>query len=296
MSKKIEGKISFAGLLEGRLAGKPGLEARLQAWVREAADAGLAFDLKIDGDMFSLMPGSGLVEARVLGPEPHEALARALTSLMQSLPAECRAEAFSTLRSTEIRPGCEVQGVYVLADGGRVEARTRDVDATTSPRVQPATFARRARMALVAVLMVGVVIGIASLFVDWGAVLGRLANEVAPLGRDEVSVDLSRFSPWLELESHEVQRGSRAVTLVVRMKAGVPGGPYTSEPVPPDLPSRFAWEALYNGYVRAEIFSRTGEFLGCTDIRVPIRPEEPTARLVVTVPRDPRPARIVLRP
>jgi hypothetical protein len=53
-------------------------------------------------------------------------------------------------------------------------------------------------------------------------------------------------------------------------------------------------DALARGYLRAEIFGEDGTFLGFTDIRVAELRVKSKITIEVRVPRDPRPARIVL--
>jgi hypothetical protein len=53
-------------------------------------------------------------------------------------------------------------------------------------------------------------------------------------------------------------------------------------------------DALARGYVRAEIFGEDGKFLGFTDVRVAELRVKTKITVEVRVPRDPRPARIVL--
>lgn len=297
MSGGREGTIVFDGLIEGRVPADPDGERKVREWVSFAEKAGLSFQIQVEGDSFGLLASRTPVDAKALGPDPAARVTEALTQLVKALPVADRAEVFSTLRSVETRPGQEVQTVYVVAGGGRVESRERVVEAETLPPEPPVTTKEKVKVALIGLVVLVGVVGITSLFVDWRSVFSGLWHRVAPLSEEKVVVDGARFSDWLTVESKRVEGESRVVVVKVRRTARFPGASGSPADAPPaDVEKRLAWEAVLRGWLRAEVFDEKGRFVSHDDVRVAGLKDAETVDLRIAVPRDPRPARIALVP
>jgi len=133
MSEKVEGTVVLDGLIEGKLPDEPGAEEVLRQWLDFAASLKLKFNLEMDGNSFSILADDKPIPAEDLGPRPEERIADALGQLVKAVAAQQGRRVFSTLRSTEYLPGCEVQTIYGLGPDGTVQRSERTLQAETTP-------------------------------------------------------------------------------------------------------------------------------------------------------------------
>ena len=298
MSQKTEGTLELDGLVEGRLGPDPSATQRLEEWTRVAQGMGLRFDLEVEGNGFSLLAATEPVRAAALGGDPTSQIRHVLEQLAQAFGEVERAQLFSTLRSTEYTPGRETQTVYVLKPDGSVDAQQRTLEARTTPPPEAPRPKDLLKAAGVSLLVLAALFGITSFFVDWGGMLKSVWRKVVPLEVADVEVDGTRFAEFLRVEGKERGAGSKSVVLTLARTDAYPldddavAAALARSPLP--FERRLALEALARGYVRVEIFDERGRFLGFRDVRVHALRTNEKARVEVPVPRDPRPARLVL--
>lgn len=290
---RVEGTFSVSGLLEGRLGGAD--PAGIRAWVDQQREVGLHFALEVEGASFSLLPSSVPVRAAALRPDPGVRLEAALTELLATLPAAARGETYSTLHSIEVRPDQEVQCVYAVSPAGTVRREERIRVVATKPPTPPPSPRTLGLRALAAVGILAIVVALSSLFVDWPSALRGLWHQVSALKSENLAIDAGDFAPYLVVERHDIGRESRSVVLALRRG---PRWPATldAEPTAATWRERLAKDAVGRGVVRAEIFDAAGAYVASADVRIAGLHADETVKVVVPLPRDPRPARIVFRP
>jgi hypothetical protein len=297
MSEKIEGTFRLDGLLKGPLPALPAAEARMREWVVFARSGGLNFSLNVEGGAFDLMPDEAAVPAERVGVRPHETAAETLGQFIGLfLPAQ-RAALSCSLRSIEYRHGCEVQAVYLIAPDGRVDPRSRTVDADTSPPPAPSLERRRkVRLALIGLAAAAAILAIA-----WPLGLNRVAADLwadfAPLAPGEMAIDAAAFDGFFTAEVKSVARGNRSVEVVLHrgprypMTAGDIDKLYAAAA---SVPQRLAVDTLARGYATCEMFSAEGQFQGfkiariqelaekdMVLVRIDIQPNPPTRKIVI---------------
>lgn len=291
----VEGTFRVEGLLEGRL-GTPATAERIGAWAAEQAAAALHFALEVDGATFSLLPSREPVRAAALRPDPGQRLEDALRALLTALPADVRGETYSTLHSIEVRPGQLVRCVYAVTPAGEVRREERIVAATTQPPPSPPSPRALALRALAGLGVLAVLFGLSSFFVNWGDTFRGFWHQVSPLSPDDVKVEASAFDGHFAVTKVVVGRESRS--LVVTLTRG-PRFPVTLDRAPDASATwreALAAQAAARGWVRAEIFDGKGELVATGDVRVAGLRGAETIEVVVPVPREPRPTRVVLVP
>ena len=296
MAEKIEGMIVLDGLIEGPVPDVEDGESRLKDWVRYARSAGLHFSLEIEGDGFSLLAENAPLAVADLGEAPAENITDALQRLLDEFPPPQRANVLSTVRSTEYRPGEEVQTVYAIGPGGRFESRQRVLDAETARPPEPVSRRDRIRLALAGLLAAAVVLLILSFFFSFGDAIRGMINRFDPYNPEEAEVDASAYADFLEVSKKEV-KGEKLI-LRVKRKESCPKSEEDYEALfsDPELGyrRRLAAEALAKGYIRAELFDKEGKFLAGLWSRVAALREKDEIELAVPVSRDPRLGKVVL--
>ncbi len=296
MNERLEGTLVLDGLIEGKLPDRPDAKALLGEWIAAAAGAKLRFHLEIDGESFNLLADKRPIEAAELGPAPADAIAEALGELLKIFPPGAPGEVLSTLRSVEFRPGREVQTLYAVGAGGRIEARQRTVDAKTTPRPEPMTGRQKLRLALVGVLVALLVLAVSAIFVDYRALFGRIFEQIAPFDAEAVAVNAPAFGGYFAVEKKASARGGSALVLTLKRGKDFPtkAADYDRllKRAGESLPDRLAVEALARGYVRCECFDKKGKFLDWSVHRVSGLRKNETIELTLTFARDRRPGRV----
>ena len=300
MAPRIEGTFLLDGLIEGQLPADPAAPDRLRSWVAAVAHLGLEVQLELEGGSFSLLADESQGRVSKIGPQPAERIRELVDQLAQSFPDRAAAALFSTLRSVEIRPGSEVQTVYVIRPDGTVEAPERVVDAATAPPPEAASARDWVKVGAVSLVLLAALFGITSLFVDWRASAESLWNKVVPFDAAEIEL-VSAFEPYLQVAERERALGGKVLRLTLERTDAFPrddealqrayeqaAGSPTAE--------RLVLDALARGYVRVEIFGEDETCLGFHDVRVAELRQREQVVVDVRVPRDPRPARIHLVP
>lgn len=298
MSEKLEGTVSLDGLVEGPLPDDPGIEDGLEGWKRAVEPLGLSFHLEIRGGTFSLLPPPRPVPAGPLGAAPHEGIRQALDRLLGLLPAGSRGRVFSTLRSAEYRKGEEVQTLYLIDAQGAVQARSRVVEAATTPAPSSLPLPARMRRAAVGLVAALAILGVTSLFVDLRGLFGEVADALRPADAGRIPVDADAFRAFFTVEGKRIGSGGGSLVLTLRRTAGHPRTDadlsQAIERAGRSLPGRLALEAIASGYVRCELFDAEGRFAGFTLERVKGLRDRETIEVAVPLPERRRIGRIAV--
>jgi len=300
VAPRIEGTFGLEGLIEGRLPPDPEAAKRLRDWVDAVAQLGLEVQLEVEGGSFSFLAGDSRVLASTLGPRPAERVRDLVEQLARSFDDPAAAGLFSTLRSVEVRPGAEIQTVYAIHADGSVEAPEREVEAVTTPPAAPTSARDWVKVAAVSVVLLAALLGITSFFVDWKAAAESLWNKVVPLDVSELEIT-SDFDLFFGVVAREGAGGGAVVKLTLERTDAFPRDDdalrRAYEQAGHASPrERLILDALGRGYVRAEIFGEDGSFLAFHEVRVAALAEDERIVVDVSLPRDPRPARIRLVP
>jgi hypothetical protein len=298
VSEKTEGTFVVDGLLEGKIPPEEDFLERLQDWIRLLGTVGVRLNLEAEGDTFNLLANHVTVPTARLGPQPADRIREALEDLVRVFPDPGASEIFSTLRSVEYAPGEEIQTVYLVRPDGSVEAPQRTLDARTAPPEPPATPKERVRVVLGGLALLAIVFGISSLFIDYRSFFRGLWHRVAPLDVEQIEVDPGPFVRYFSLEEKERGSGSKTVVLTLAPTAEHPRNDDQIEAAVvaagEALERRLALEALARGYIRFEVYGEAGQLLRATFLDVRGLRDQERIEVEVPVPRDPRPARIVL--
>ena len=187
--EKIEGTIVLDGLVQGRLPlGDDQVPRQLHEWVQFVGGMGVRFTLEIRDAAFNLLPDNRATSVKPLGDPPEHALEQALTQLAEVFTGPERAELFSTLRSSEFRPGEEVQTVYTIIEG-RPRIQSRTLPAQTTPPEEPLSIKERVKLGAIGAVFALLLLGIALLFPGVRAMFGQVAEIVKPLDTAELKID-----------------------------------------------------------------------------------------------------------
>ncbi len=297
MTEHVEGTLLLDGLVEGRLPGELEFQDKLREWVSFAAKLGPSFSLDLSGDTFSLLPDESPLLASRLGALPDEGLRQLLTNLTQAFPEGFPPGLTSTLRSSEFRPGEEVQTVFRFRPDGTVETHQRSVEAKTIAPREPMSRQRLAITILSVALVSLALLGVFSIFFDVAEVTRSLVSAVSPLDPALVEVDAGEFSDLVIVEEPRSGSHPQELVLVLRRGDGYPVDLKSYEKALQDsgtLGKRLAVEALARGYVRLEMFDGEGAFVGFSEQRVRLLSRNERVELRVLLPRAPKVAKIQL--
>lgn len=297
---RVEGSFLLDGLIEGQLPGDAETPERLREWAGAMKRLGLDVQLELDGGSFSLLANESRSQASRVGPQPAAQIRDLVEQLVGCFPDPTAAALFSTLRSVEIRPGVEVQTVYVVRPDGSVEAPERVLDASTAPPPKPPTAREWVKVGLVSLVLLAALFGVTSLFVDWRGAVESMWNRVVPFDASEVEI-VSAFDPYFRVVERERAGGGKVLRLTLERTKAFPKDDdairrafvQLADVSPTD---QQVLSALGRGYVRVEIFDENEKFLGFHDVRIAGLRKNEKIEIDVRVPLDPRPASIHLIP
>ncbi len=299
MTRNIEGTVQLDGLIEGRRpADGESIDPRLREWVEFARQSGVRFSLDIDGSAFSVLPDSSPLAADDLGPDPAETIRQLLDSLLQVFTPPQRSGVFSTLRSSEFQPGREVQTIYAIGAGGKIECQQRTVDARTTAPDTPLALKDKIKLAAVGVLAAAVVIGISAIWVPYGQLFSRTVNQLSPVEVSRIETDLGHFAPYLQVASMQTRTADRRLYLVVEIQR-TPAYPATDAALQAawrqagdNLHERLTLEALARGQLSIDQYDTVGKYIGRVTLRITGFDDQGAAQLDVPISRKRRPGRI----
>lgn len=295
MSERVEGTFTLDGLLEGRLGDEGFGAAELRSWAARAGDRGLHFSVEVEGNVFSVLGVRRAVSTADLGDEPSRAVAGALEDLLDEMPPDTRAGAMSTLRSIEYRKGEQVQTLYVLTPAG-LDVRQRRIDAETVSPAPPMTGKQKLRLALTGLGVAALALLVSSVFVDYRALLGRVADSMTPVSADDIAVDVGPFATSFSVDKKAIAKGSRALVLTLKRGEGFPLSDQDIQKrcdEAKDVRARLTAEALARGYVRCECFDKEGKYLYSALVRVAGLRKKTRLEIALGLPKEgPRVAKV----
>jgi len=298
----IEGTVEFDGLIEGRLPADFGheIEPKLRQWAAFARQAGVTFTLEIDGATFSLLVDSQPIAAEALGADPAATVKDLLEQLLKVFPPPHRTGVFSTLRSSEFRPGTEVQTIYAVAPPGRIEIQERQVDAETRPPDAPLTTGERLKLGAIGLLVAALVLLAGSWVIDYGALWNQVRNTVRPIETENIEVRTGPFKPLLSVTAMETGtvRGRFCLILTVEPAADFPATEAALNErwqAAETLQEKLAIEALARGYVRIEQYDEAGRLIAASEAPLAGLGEGKAFTLPVPITRKTRPAVVRFR-
>ena len=177
--------------------------------------------------------------------------------------------AFSTIRCEEFHPGMAVQTLLSINSEGKLEKTEREVDIET--RLARPEFAFGSfRKAIVPVLLLSLVGGVISIFfVDYPKLFADARDQVVPLTKEEVTLDLSKLENVLVVEVTEVDRKQSA--LILKVTRG-PGWEKAFSSLPSDSmktwPTFLLHEAIHRGRLNYDLFGKEQKLLASGAFRL----------------------------
>ncbi len=299
MSEKIEGTIVLSGLVEGRLPGEEVGQAELRDWVNFVRKSGLLFELEIDGNAFSLMPNESPIDAQKLAPDAAQTIAEAFDQLLKLFPPNAPSLPFSTLRSVEYTRGKETQTLYAVQGDRTVDYQQRTVDAVTTAPEAPLSTKERLKLAGMGLVAAVAVLGITSLFVDYGVLWQRLRSAVTPIDVEAVEVDATVFAPYITVQSITKKKGGGGLVVSLQRTAAYPRNDAAVDAMASQKDLTFtehmALQAIARGYIRCELYDEKGKYINASMLRVHALRRVAILEVKIPISASIRPARIVLR-
>lgn len=274
MNERIEGTIALDGLIEGKLPPEGELPEKLNEWVRFAGSVGLNFTLEIEGNSFSVLADPKPIDASKLAPDAGETVRECVDQLVQAFPAPQRPNLFSTLRSSEWRPGREVQAIYAIGPDGRVQITERTVDMQTVAPAAPLSLLQRVKLGMIGVAIAAVVIFASTFVIDYGPILDGLRNATEKVSPENTAIDHGPFEPYLRITdaSTRVKNRQRYLDLVLERTDQYPTTPEALQALDTaagdDLFRRLTVEALARGQLTVELYNDKPKLLSHHTVRI----------------------------
>ena len=266
MSDKLEGTFELDGLLQGKVLDAEELLARMRGWAEFCrTQSGLKFSVDVHGDIFEVLPDNRPMDVPTNRP-PSDVVQAALEDLLSGLTPPQRAGVQSTIRSSEYRPGQEVQTLYVAQQDGTIKADQRTVKAQTTARPQPLTLRQKLIAGGAALAIVAAILAIGALFLPYGEWFGRLTGRGGYLDAERTRLDPGPFAQYMTLENLRPMRGGGAGQVTLKR---TPKFPLTDEKLgelltalpPAALRDRLAVESIARGYLRVELVDESGKVI-----------------------------------
>lgn len=303
VTRNIEGTVTFDGLLEGRIPAESAhdIEPKLREWVTFARQGGVKFTLEIDGATFSLLADTQPVPVTAFGGEdPATAVKQLLDQLMNVFAPPHRTGVFSTLRSSEFRPGKQVQTIYAVVPPGRIEIQERQVDAETHPPDEPLSTKERVKLGVTGVLIAVLIVAVSSLFIDYGGMLSQFRNTIAPIDTQKIVVDTGAYESLFTVEEVRTDTVQRRLCLMLTLKP-VEDFPKTDAALDSrwqaakSLHDKLAIEAVARGYLRVEQYNDEGKLIAAADLPLHGLAEAEQVEVPIPITRKTRPAVVKFR-
>jgi len=269
--EKTQGMILLDGLIEGRLSGDAAVETKLEKWVEFARTLGLKFNLDMSGSAFSVLPDNHPAPISRLGTSPEDAIRQTIEQLIGVLPEQDRASVFSTLRSAEYRTGEEVQSVYVIEAGGKVQVQSRSIAAKTIAPPKPVSTKERVKLALIGLFLALAIFGILMLFPPVREKFAEFIGSIKPVTVESVTITTTPFGDLIKATPKEFSAGARVLIITLERGKDYP----TTEALLEEayakadtLAKKLALEAIAKGYVRVELIDVEGNIFAEGEFRI----------------------------
>lgn len=294
----LAGTYRLDGMLQGPLGPAGPADSDLVAWTAAAKAGGLHFHLALEGNSFSIVADPAAHKTSALPAADLAAhLAGALENLIGLLPETSRAGAFSTVRSEEFRPGSAVQTLYVIRPSGAVAAEQRVVETNTTPAPPEITPKSLRRAALPALLLLMAGLFASSFFIDYRKIFSNARDQIAPLAKEEITLDASALGGCVEVELTGIVPARD--TLVLQMKRG----PQWNEAIASmpasgstDWPVFLARQAVHQRRLRVDFLNKEGKTVGSGEISLESLHQRDDVEVAVVARLAERLAKVVVRP
>lgn len=220
MAAPIEGTYTLDGMLQGKIpeSAHESMTGNLREWAKSATESGFPFSLDVDGGQFSLLCGSQRQQITGAGVVVTDTLRDSLNALIESFPPEGRAQLFSTVRSSEIVKGAEVQGLYLIGQDGLIRVQTREVERETTAPEAPLSGKDKLKLGLIVAAVLVVFLGVSSLFVDFKKMFGGVKERLTVLKVEAIDFRPELYEDYVvvTLESLDRRKGG----VLVKIKRG----------------------------------------------------------------------------
>lgn len=274
MSERIEGTFFLDGLVQGKLPPSPDALVSLREWVDAASSAGVRFHLEMEGPSFNLLADNKPATVATLGPAGTEAIAEKLQDLLNLHPPGVAIAMVSTVRSTEYRPGLQVQVAYAFGPDGQVHTREVLTPVSTQPPEPPLTGRQRVRYVLVGLAIAAAALAISALWVDYGQILGNIRDRITPVDVEQIEIDLGRYAGYFEIVARRQETSQDKSSWLVLTLKRTDKFPITDSDADnlftaaATVQERLAAQALARGYIPCELFGDGEDPLGQFQLRV----------------------------
>ncbi|KKK83038.1 hypothetical protein LCGC14_2797400, partial [marine sediment metagenome] len=172
------------------------------------------------------------------------------------------------------------------------------IEDETAETPRPMSRTEKIRLGLMGLTAAAVIFAVSSVFVDYRGLFERIAEGVTTLDPKALKLEADTFAEYFVVEVKAVANGGRILILTLKRTKDFPLDDAACERLlgrkEQSLSARLAVEALARGYVRCEYFDKKGKFLGFTSQRISGLRKAETIELPLPIPREPRPARIVV--
>jgi hypothetical protein len=203
--KKIEKTVIIEGSIQGKFTDSFDTKS-VKEWVAFAAETGLKFSFEDEGTGFSIYADPKPVEVESVKGLTSEVLKQMIESLVKIGAVGLS----STIRSTEIKHGFEVQSVYLVSPAGEVVVQQRDVDVDTEEVIKaaPLTLKHRIFSGLFALAFLAAAFGISSIFVDYKALFTNAGRSFKNLDFEAFEIDSTLYDDYFTIsEKKEYDNG-----------------------------------------------------------------------------------------
>ena len=293
----VAGTFRLDGMLQASLGGDPMAASQVESWIASAAKQGLKFHLQLEGSGFSILGVSDVCKTSATGSDDlGELITDALQSLLDQLPEAARKGVMSTIRSEEFRPGAVIQTLYSVGPVGDVLSEERTLDIETEeppPELTPASIRRYSLYALLALI---VSLGISSLFIDYRKLFSEARDQVAPLSKEEVTLESKRLGDVVTVDLLAVD--NRRKVIILEFSRG-PGWEAAVNSKPNDdvsWPVFLMHQAVHDGQLSVELLNKEGELLRGGGAPLDKLHSLKTFELVVPARHKDRLTKVVVRP
>ena len=206
------GTFRLDGMLQGSFPPDPDTVAEFEAWASSTKASGVIFHLRVEGSSYSLVTDVSVRKTSSLkGADLESVIVAKLQALLDILPPELRVRSFSTIRSEEFRQDSALQTIYTVGRDGQLKSEQRVVDTDTAkaePEMTPASISRGLLSAVVLILLS---LFVSSFFIDYRRLFTDARDRIAPLKKEELSVNQELARDFISFELTEVVRKKSAL-------------------------------------------------------------------------------------
>ncbi len=291
------GTFRLDGMLQGSFPPDPDTVAEFESWANSAKASGVIFHLRVEGGSYSLMADASVRKiSGIKGDDIESIIVQKLQELLDILPQEMRTRSFSTIRSEEFRPGTAVQTIYTVSRDGQVKSEQRAVDVDTADALPEITSASIRRAFLPAFILIFLTLFASSFFIDYSRLFTNARDRIAPLKKEELSLNQELSEDFINFELTDVIRKKSA--LIFTLKRGTKWE--AAMALKPAAAMELEWRefntlmAIRQGRCRITLFDKTGKPLLSREVDVKGLQEKESIEVAMVSDSDIRIASAVL--